>query len=131
MELLLNDGPQGTKNKGWFRPGADVRRNKRGRPRGKRPQSPCQDVARICGRFKLLLLPGQDFVGKLIWKVGPWVENMPGDVEIAACRVDAGRRLLVLTLKSATFERVAKGTPIPEFRATWQGLKFRRGKTAG
>jgi hypothetical protein len=102
-------------NPGRFRRG-DPRINREGRPRGRKAASeqgvPVVDQAPFADRLMLLTLPQQDFVGRLAGRNAIPIRNLPPDAEIVVSRV-CPTRGVVLVVRSQTFARVAKGTPIP------------------
>jgi hypothetical protein len=54
------------------------------------------------------------------------VDNLPADFQIVDSQVDAARQGVVFTIRSSAFPRIARGTPIPEFHPSYNGLKWRR-----
>lgn len=121
-------GPVAKTNRGWFRPG-DGRINREGRPRGSK--AACQQqgqhayLAPYTGRLQLLFFPKKDFLHRLSHGDAIWVVNLPDDWKIIACRIDAAQNAFALTIWSQLFPRIAKGTPIPEFRPVWNGLRWK------
>jgi hypothetical protein len=109
---------QPKRNAGWFRPG-DGRINREGRPRGSKKRLPqgvaSEDLAARAGRVMRLFIPAREFACHLSGREAPWVANLPEDFEIVAGRFDPGRDGFVLTIRSRTFPRVARGVPVPEF----------------
>jgi hypothetical protein len=110
-------------NRGWFRP-ADGRINRGGRPRKRPPGVHPADCAEKADRVKRLVLPATELAWRLAYPNGFWLVNLPPDAEIVASRVDAGR--VVFVIRSKAFPPVARGAPIPEFKADFNGLKWRR-----
>jgi hypothetical protein len=113
-------------NRGWFRP-ADRRINRGGRPPKPNPLPPGvhpADCAARADRVQRLVLPARELAGRLAYQNGFWLTNLPRDAEIVTCRVDAGR--VVFVLRSERFPQVARGEPIPEFKAYFNGLKWRQ-----
>jgi hypothetical protein len=109
-------GPAPKGNAGRFRPG-DPRINRGGRP--KKAWAACIDRAPFAGRLMLLWLPMRDFVRRLARHVDgrvPGIVNLPPDFEVIALRVDAERDAVAVIGRSASFQRIPKGAPIPEFR---------------
>jgi hypothetical protein len=119
-----------TRNRGWFQRG-DRRINREGRPRGSKArhaeENAPPDLAPCADRLKVLVLPGHDLAFRLSHQNAPWIVNLPADVEIAGCRVDAGRDAVALVLRSQQFPRIAQGAAIPPFKAEFNGLRWRRG----
>jgi hypothetical protein len=116
-------------NLGWFRRGGDRRINRQGRPRG--TQAACQagppvDCAAQADRVMLLWVPTGDLAHRLRRYHAPWIVNLPEDVEIVACRVEAGRDSVAVIIRSGSFPRIATGAPIPEFVPSFEGLRWRR-----
>jgi hypothetical protein len=123
-------GPAPPANRGWFRPG-DGRINREGRPRGSKAAAPEGADPAGCAprtdRLKVVRLRERDLAWRLTRQNAPWMTNLPADVRIVGCRVDAARRGVVLTIWSKSFPRVARGTRIPEFVPAFNGLRWRRG----
>lgn len=133
MEKLVDqmqDGPVQQplpkRNRGWFRVG-DRRINREGRPRGSKVASP-GDVycAPYADRLRLLFVPARVLAFRLKNLYGPWVTNLPYDVELVACQKDPTRDGFMITIRSAQFDRIAKGAVIPEFTAWCDGQKWMR-----
>jgi hypothetical protein len=119
-------GPK--RNAGWFRPG-DRRINREGRPKGSKAAcqaGPPVDCAPEADRLMLLWVPAPDLAFRLSKYLAPWIVNLPEDVAIVGCRVDAGRDGVALVIRSQAFPRIAAGAPIPEFRPQFEGLRWRR-----
>jgi hypothetical protein len=113
-------------NRGWFRP-ADQRINRAGRPPKPRPLPPGihpADCAARADRVQRLVLPAAELAGRLAYERGFWLTNLPKDAHIVATRMDAGR--VVFVLRSERFPPVARGELIPEFKAYFDGLEWRR-----
>src|SRR5262245_45690213 len=108
VEQLPPESPP-TRNRGWFQPG-DRRINREGRPRGskaRRPETSAPpDCAAVADRLKVLVLPVRDLAFRLGQQHAPWIVNLPDDVEIVSCRVDADRNRVALILRSQAFPRV-------------------------
>jgi hypothetical protein len=125
----LADGPAPRANRGWFRP-KDERINREGRPRGTKAAAPAgadpADRAPRADRLRRLVVPERDLAWRLASIKAPRVANLPSDFQIVGCRVDAARRVVVLTIRSGSFPRVARGAPIPEFEPAFDGLLYRR-----
>jgi hypothetical protein len=117
------------KNPGWFQPG-DRRINREGRPKGCKAGaqggSAPADLAPRADRLKVLFLSGRDLTFRVSQQNAPWITNLPADVEIVGSSVDAARDAVALVLRSKEFPRIARGTPIPEFTACFNGLRWRR-----
>jgi hypothetical protein len=122
MEELANNvasglAPEPRRNRGWFQPGGDARINRDGRP--KKSWAACEDRAPCAGRLMLLWVPLRDFVHRLTSPVedrAPVIVNLPADFEIVSFRVDAVRGTVAVIGRSASFPRIAKGEPVPEFK---------------
>src|SRR5262245_23058534 len=112
-----------TPNPGRFRKG-DPRINRDGRPR--LIWAECEDRAPRADHLMRLVMPGRDLTFRLSRQDAPWIINLPADVEVVDCRVDAARAATVLVIRSETFPRIAKGAPIPEFKPEFNGLRWRR-----
>lgn len=130
MEELVNqtgDSAQEPKrNAGWFRQG-DRRINREGRPRGSKVASPGEDVycASCADRVMLLHVPARVLAHRLLYREGPWLNNLPRDVKVVGCRIDSTGKV-VLTVNSAEFPRIAKGAVIPTFRPEPYGQRWCR-----
>jgi hypothetical protein len=126
---ILPDGPPPTRNRGWFQPG-DRRINREGRPRGSKAGSEEAGApgvrAASADRLMLLAVPGPDLAWRLSRQNAPWIVNLPPDVEIVGCAHLAARDAVALVIRSQAFPRIARGAPIPEFAATFNGLLWRR-----
>lgn len=132
IEDLAQDAAPATSpktNRGWFKP-ADRRINLEGRPRGSKVATPDGtppvDCAKRADRVKLMFVRGVALAFRLGHGDAPWASNLPPECEIVDCRFDAKRKGVVLTVRSATFPRIARGAPIPEFVPHYNGLKFGR-----
>ncbi len=116
-------------NAGWFRRG-DRRINREGRPRGSKVAAEAagqpEDRAPVADRLMLLFVVARDLAWRLTQQNAPWMVNLPRDYQIVGCRLDAARQGIVLTIRSGAFPRIARGTPIPEFRPEFNGLRWRR-----
>ena len=112
------------RNPGWFRTG-DRRINREGRPRGKKgaAESPAC-LARRSDRLMRMFVEGYVVTAMLTQMSSPCLVNLPSDTRIVECQLDAARKGFVLTIRSSEFPRVARGTPIPEKRPEFNGLKF-------
>jgi hypothetical protein len=131
MEELVEQmhlGPPPKSNRGWFKPG-DRRINRRGRPVGSKgdPADETVDRATVTDGLMVLRLPLKLFACRIAFERGPWATNLPVDFQIVSLRVDASQGLLVLVLRSALFQRVARGAVIPEFRPVFNGLRWYSG----
>jgi hypothetical protein len=105
--------PAPKKNAGWFQRG-DGRINRFGRPR--KSWAACTDLAPFAGRLMLLWVPRREFVRRLSSNCGPWAINLPADFEPVTFRVDADRDAVAIIGRSASFSRIAKAAPVPEFQ---------------
>jgi hypothetical protein len=108
--------PAPRRNAGWFRPG-DARINRDGRP--KKAWVVTADRAPCADRLMLLWVPRREFVQRLTSPVedrAPGIVNLPPDFEVVAFRVDAARDAVAVIGRSASFQRIAKGAPVPEFK---------------
>jgi hypothetical protein len=117
MEEQANNvvgAPEGApkRNAGWFQRG-DGRINRDGRPR--KSWADCADRAPFAGRLMLLRMPTRDFLRRLTSDGAPRIANLPVDCEIVASRADAAQDAVTLTLRSAAFPRIPKGSPLVEF----------------
>jgi hypothetical protein len=129
----LADGPvpesAPKRNPGWFQPGASDRRiNREGRPRGSNAGSQTSlaaDRAPYTDRLMALVVPERDLAVRLSRQKGPWVENLPEDFTVVASRVDAARGVVVFVIRSREFPRIAQGTVLPQFRPSFNGLRWR------
>src|SRR5439155_3552593 len=105
-------------NRGRFQR-RDPRINREGRPSGSKAGnkggSAATDLAPRADRLKLLTLPQEYLFGCLRHRNAASITNLPEDVEIIASRADHARGVVVLTIRSQTFPRVARGTLIPAF----------------
>jgi hypothetical protein len=114
--------PAPRSNRGRFQPG-DRRINREGRPQGSRTAATGgEDMAPKADRLMRLEIKATTLLGCLSFgRVDPrdtwFVANLPRDVQVVPCRFDAAGRTVVLILWSASFPRVARGTPIPRFEA--------------
>jgi hypothetical protein len=106
--------PEPKRNAGWVQRGSDSRRNIDGRP--PLAWADCIDPAPCAGRLMLVRVPRQDFARRLTGVYAPWAVNLPADFEIVASRVDTERDVVVLIIRSQSFDRVAKHAPLPEFK---------------
>jgi hypothetical protein len=106
------------RNPGWFLRG-DGRINREGRPRGSKAGLPKgvapKELAARADRVMRLFVPAREFACHLSGREAPWVANLPEDFVIVAGRFDPERDGFVLTIRSRTFPRVARGAPVPEF----------------
>jgi hypothetical protein len=118
------------RNRGWFQP-SDRRINREGRPRGSKAGSEEGSAPAVraprADRLRLLVVPGRDLAWRLTNQNAPWMVNLPADFEIVGCAHTAARGAVALVIRSKAFPRIARGTLIPEFTATFNGLKWRRG----
>jgi hypothetical protein len=109
-------------NRGQFQPG-DRRINREGRPQGSRKATAESVVlAPKAERLMWLELNGPTLLGCLSFgrinlRDTRFVANLPQDTRVVGCRFDATRHAVVLIIWSASFRRVARGTPIPRFEA--------------
>jgi hypothetical protein len=117
--------PAPRSNRGWFRRG-DRRINRDGRPRKPPPGVHPADCTKRADRVKRLFVRERDLAWRLTKQFAPWVDNLPADFQIIDSRVDAARQGVVFTIRSSAFPRIARGTPIPEFHPSYNGLKWRR-----
>jgi hypothetical protein len=111
------------RNCGLFKAG-DKRINRLGRPRGSKVAAKDSHpgyLAPRTDRLMLLAIPGKGLLAHLGDRNTLPIVNLPNDVEVIASRSDPGQGVVLLTLRSQTFERVAKGTPMPEFAAVKRG----------
>jgi len=72
----------------------------------------------------LLVVPARVLMFRLSKPNGPWVTNLPRDAEVVACHKDPSRDGFVVTIRSATFRRIAKGAVIPEFAPSCNGQRW-------
>jgi hypothetical protein len=119
VEGLLPEATQQPKrNAGWFRPG-DGRINREGRPQGSKAGLPtgiaAEDLAARADRVKRLFVPAQEIACHLSGRKAPFMANLPEDFEIVGSRFDPGRGGFCLTIRSRTFQRIARGALVPEF----------------
>jgi hypothetical protein len=131
MEELVEQmhlGPAPKSNRGWFKPG-DRRINRRGRPVGSKgdPADETVDRAAVTDGLMVLRLPLKLLACRIAFERSPWITNLPVDLQIVSSRVDASQGLVVLVLRSASFQRVARGAVIPEFRPGFNGLRWYSG----
>lgn len=129
MEELVNStadtSPPAKSNRGWFQAG-DRRINREGRPCGSKAAPAAEAYhAASADRIKLLFVPARVLALRLTALKGPWVENLPRDAEIVGCQRDHARGF-ALTVRSATFPRIAGGTAIPEFVPAVHGQRWGR-----
>jgi hypothetical protein len=103
--------PVPKRNAGWFQRG-DARINRDGRP--KLAWAASADRARRAGRLKLFWMPRLELVHRLTRESLPAI-GLPPDFEVVAFRVDAARDAVAVIGQSASFPRIAKGAPVPEF----------------
>jgi hypothetical protein len=117
-------------NRGWFKPG-DQRINRRGRPVGSKaePEDGAGDVDRAAATDSLMVLrlPLKLLACRIAFERGPWTTNLPVDFQLVSSRVDVSRGLVFFVLRSASFQRVARGAVIPEFRPLVNGLRWYSG----
>ena len=114
------------RNRGWFSSG-DRRINRDGRPRGKKvaaDKGSPTGLARRSDRLMRIFVEGHVVTSWLTRMSSPCLVNLPADFRLVDCQLDAARGGFVLTIRSSTFPRVARGTPIPEKRPEFNGLKF-------
>src|SRR4029453_2411476 len=78
------------------------------------------DLALRADRVMLLTLPQKYLFCTLRQRNAAAITNLPEDVEIIASRADHARGVVVLTIRSQTFPRVARATPIPAFEPARQ-----------
>jgi hypothetical protein len=124
---LVSD-PATRRNRGWFQP-ADRRINREGRPYGSKTVASTDvspDLAVRPDRVKRLFVPERDLAWRLTRQFAPWYVNLPGDFEIVACRVDSHRSGVIFIIRSESFPRIAKGTPVPDLVPAFHGLRWRR-----
>src|SRR4030095_15984058 len=116
-DLPAEEGPVKA-NRGRFQR-HDPRINREGRPSGSKAGiddgSVSTDLAPRADRLMLLTLPQKYLFCSLRHPNAAAITNLPADVEIIASRADQARGVVVLTIRSRTFPRIAKGTPIPAF----------------
>jgi hypothetical protein len=103
--------PVPKRNAGWFQRG-DTRINRDGRP--KLAWAGSADRAPRAGRLKLFWMPRLELVHRLTRGSLPAI-GLPPDFEVVAFRVDAARDAIAVIGQSASFPRIAKGAPVPEF----------------
>jgi hypothetical protein len=136
VEKQLNDitiapmeQPVPLRNRGWFQQN-DSRINRQGRPKGSKLAAQrggtLANLAPRTDRLMVLLVPARGLVWRLRRKLAPWITNLPEDVQVVGCHLDAARDSLVLVLRSKTFPRIAQGTLIPQFKPAHEGLRWRR-----
>ena len=130
VEQKAHLGPPPKSNRGWFKPG-DQRINRRGRPVGSKAdpgeEAGPADRAAVTDGLMVLRLPSKLLACRIAFERGPWLTNLPVDFQIVSSRIDASQGLLVLVLRSASFQRVARGAVIPEFRPQFNGLRWYSG----
>jgi hypothetical protein len=133
MEQLadqMHGNPPGKANRGWFKAG-DKRINRRGRPVGSKAdpgeEAGLVERAAVTDGLMVLRLPLKLLAGRIAFERGPWITNLPVDFHIVSVSVDASRGLLLLVLRSTSFQRVARGAVIPEFRPQFNGLRWYSG----
>jgi hypothetical protein len=130
VEKLAGDAvkePIPRRNRGWFGSG-DKRINREGRPHGSKAAASKEDTSDCAwqpDRLKRLLVSERDLAWRLTHQNGPWVINLPSDYQIVNCRIDSDRGGVMFIIRSRTFPRIATGTPIPEFKPEFNGLKWR------
>jgi hypothetical protein len=114
-------------NRGWFRPG-DRRINREGRPRGSSKVAMATgNCAPYADRLMLVAIPERDLAFRLTHPNAIWITNLPGDVEIVACRVNPAGTVL-LTIRSRAFPRIAKGALIPRYGLQLNGKRWMPGR---
>jgi hypothetical protein len=117
-------------NRGWFKAG-DKRINRRGRPVGSKadPGDGAGAVERAATTDSLMVLrlPLKLLACRIAFERGPWITNLPVDVQIVSSRVEANLGLLLLVLRCGSFRRVARGALIPEFHPQFNGLRWYSG----
>jgi hypothetical protein len=92
-----------------------------------KPQAvPPADRAPRDDELMVLWLPGKDLIHRLSQQNAPWIVNLSAGCQIVGSRVDPARDAVALILRSAAFDRIPKGTPIPELQPEFHGLKWRR-----
>ncbi len=118
-----------SRNRGWFQAG-DVRINREGRPKGSKAALPAKsllaDRAPCADRLKVLFVPRRELENRLQRQNAPWIVNLPGDVQMVACRLDAERDSFAIVIRSREFPRIARGALVPDFNPEYNGLKWRR-----
>jgi hypothetical protein len=111
-------------NRGSFQPG-DPRINRQGRPRGKKVRvaegAPLPVLAEQTDRLMCFFVKSRVLISCLTQMKAPWM-RLPFGIQFVGCRVDPIRKGLVFVIRSDTFDRVARGTPIPEFTPFVGGL---------
>jgi hypothetical protein len=70
--------------------------------------------------LRRLALPLNDLLARLLRRHAVPIGNLPEDAEVVAARADPARGVVLLTLRSQAFPRVAKGTPIPELAPAYR-----------
>jgi hypothetical protein len=131
MEQLaeqMHGSPPGKANRGWFKAG-DKRINRRGRPLGSKADLGDVSVERAAATdgLTVLRLPLKLLALRIAFERGPWITNLPVDFQIVSSRVDASLGLLLLVLRSGSFQRIARGAVIPEFHPQFNGLRWYNG----
>jgi|SRR5947209_18477291 len=127
--------PAARRNRGWFGQG-DRRINREGRPKGSAADAPAgvdpADCAPRADRLMRLVVEEPVLACCLACVKAPYLVNLPPDFRVVGCRFDAAGQRAVLTIWSATFPRVAKGAPVPEFEPRFHNLIWvRRRGVAG
>jgi hypothetical protein len=120
------------RNRGWFRLG-DRRINREGRPRGSSKRAAeedgsLEDRAPCADRLMRVLIEKRDLIFRLTHEKAIWMKDLPNDAEMVSCRLDAGQRIVVLTVRSKMFPRIAKGAVIPRFWPQLDGKKWMPGR---
>jgi hypothetical protein len=123
------EGQPPKSNRAWFRPG-DERINREGRPKGSRISAkpdPSTWLATSTDRVQTLFV---QMSFQRCWMKrfsGPRVANLPPDFQIVGSRFDNARNGVVYLIRSQSFPRIARGAPVPQFNAHFDGVASARG----
>jgi hypothetical protein len=87
----------------------------------KKAQGGCAYRAARADRLKLLIVPARVLAFRLSNLRGPFIANLPKDVEVIACREDRASEDIVVAIRSEEFPRIAKDAVIPRVCAVSGG----------
>src|SRR5262245_39842869 len=93
-------------NRGRFQPG-DPRINRAGRPKADLSGF-TWDRAPRADRLKRFHVHARKFLHRFSSRLGPWIVNFPPDVGVVGCHFNEAESVLVLVLRSSSFERIAR-----------------------